>query len=381
MIRTRKGTPANVRKAGAALAAASAAEPRRTTIRDVAARAGVDPSLVSRVLNDHPKASAGAETRQRIVEAARELGYHPNIAARSLRTARTWTLGLLLPNLTNPMYAAIAGAVERRAQERGYGLVFGTHVEGENEAAFTRMMQQARVEGLLTASGVLSDAFLKRIALGGLDPVVMLNRRIAGVRASVTVDDAAGAALAARHLASLGHKQVAGIFGPGSIDTAARRRAGFVKASEEAGIRATLIDGPGLDPVAGSAAADRIFRDHPSVTSIFASTFAIATGVLRTARLAGVRIPDDISLVALHDSELADYLNPPLTTIRMPVEEMASRAVDLLLDLIGGAPPRVVVVRTAPALIARDSTAPPRNVKPTPATANSDAEDLDRRRR
>ena len=158
-----------------------AIEAKRVTIRDVAALAGVDASLVSRVLNDHPKASAGQATRQRIVEAARELGYHPNVAARSLRTAKTWTLGLLLPNLTNPMYAAIARAAERRAQERGYGLVFGTHVEGEDEATFARMLQQGRVEGLLTASSVLSDAFLRRIAIGALGPVVMLNRRVPGV--------------------------------------------------------------------------------------------------------------------------------------------------------------------------------------------------------
>src|SRR6516165_9946431 len=96
-----------------------ATEPKRVTIRDVAASAGVDASLVSRVLNDHPKASAGLLTRQRIFEAAHQLGYQPNVAARSLRTAKTWTLGLLLPNLSNPMYAAIARGAERRAQKRG----------------------------------------------------------------------------------------------------------------------------------------------------------------------------------------------------------------------------------------------------------------------
>ncbi|HSY88813.1 MAG TPA: LacI family DNA-binding transcriptional regulator, partial [Verrucomicrobiae bacterium] len=190
-------------------------ERKRITIRDVAARAGVDASLVSRVLNDHPKASAGPATRERILEAARSLGYQPNLAARSLRMARTWTLGLMLPNLTNPLYAAIARAAEGRAQERGFGLVFGTHVEGEAEATFTRLLQQGRVDGLLTASGVLGDAFIRRFANGEQGPVVMLNRRVRGVRAAVTVDDAAGAALAVRHLAELGHTQIAGIFGPG----------------------------------------------------------------------------------------------------------------------------------------------------------------------
>ena len=261
------------------------------------------------------------------------------------------------------MYAAIARAAERRAQVSGYGLVFGTHVEGEDKATFARMMQQGRVEGLLTASGVLNDSFLQRIAIGASGPVVMLNRRVPGVRSSVTVDDATGAAMAIQHLAGLGHKHVAGIFGPAAIDTTIRRRAGFVKVQNRTGIHATLIEGTGLDPAAGAVAANHIFHDHPHVTGIFASTFAIGMGVLRAVRLASMRIPDDLSVVALHDSELADYLSPTLTTVRLPVEEMAGRAVDLLLDLIGGSLPRSVMVRTAPILIARESTARPRKVK------------------
>ena len=332
-------------------------KPQRAKLRDVAKRAGVDASLVSRVLNDHPKASAGPATRLRILEAARELGYQPNVAARGLRTAKTWTLGLLLPNLTNPMYATIARSCARRAQERGYGLVFGTHVEDEDAETFVRMMQQGRVDGLLTASGVLGDAFLRRIATGAMGPLVMLNRRVRGVRSFVTVDDAAGAALATRHLAELGHTAVAGIFGPGAIDTIVRRLAGFDEAGRLAKLRLTRIEATGLDPAAGAAAANKIFREHCQVTGIFASTFAIATGVLRAARVAGVRIPDDVSLVGLHDSELADYLAPALTTVRLPVEEMAGRAVDLLIDLIDGGGQLSVLVRTPPVLIARESTA------------------------
>jgi LacI family transcriptional regulator len=344
---------------------------RRITIRDVAALAGVDVSLVSRVLNDHPKASAGPATRERILDAARTLGYQPNVVARGLRMARTWTLGLLLPNLTNPLYATIARAAERQSQARGFGLVFGTQVEGEEEATFARMLQQGRVDGLLTASGVLGDRFLRRFAGGERGPVVMLNRRVRGVPSAVTVDDAAGAALATRHLAELGHDRVAGIFGPGSIDTTRRRRAGFLAAAASTGIRATTIDVAGLDPTAGSQAAAEIFARHREVTAIFASTFAIGTGVNRAARQAGVRIPDDVSLVVLHDSDLADYLTPPLTTVALPVEEMAQRAVDLLVDLIGGGAAHNVVVRTPPKLVLRESTARPRRVKRLTAGTHS----------
>jgi LacI family transcriptional regulator len=342
--------------------AATKAARKRATIRDVARLAGVDVSLVSRVLNDHPKASAAAATRERILEAAKTLGYQANVVARGLRMARTWTLGLMLPNLTNPMYAEIIRAAERRARERGYGLVFGTHVDGEEEATFARLLQQGRVDGLLTASGVHGDAFLRRIANGGYGPLVMLNRRVRGVHPTVTVDDAAGTALAVTHLVGLGHKFIAGIFGPGEIETTRRRRAGFIAAAEDAGIDATPIDAAGVDAAVGSEIAERIFVSHPRTTAIFASTFGIGMGVERAARRRGVRIPDDVSLVALHDSDLGDYLNPPMTTVLLPVDEMAQRAVDVLIDVIDGAAPDSIVVRTPAQLRLRESTARP-NVK------------------
>jgi LacI family transcriptional regulator len=336
---------------------------KRPTIRDVAALAKVDPSLVSRVLNGHPKAHARPATRDRVIKAAQALGYQANVMARSLRMARTSTLGLLLPNLSNPMYATIARAVEQRARERGFGLVFGTHVEGGDEATFAQLLQQGRVDGVLTASGVLGDAFLRRFANRDETPVVMVNRRVRGVRSGVTVDDAAGAALAVRHLADLGHERVAGIFGPGTIDTTRRRRAGFLAAAKKARIKPLMIDADGLSASSGTRAVMNVFAHHAETTAIFASTFAQGMGVLRAARQAGVRIPGDMSVIALHDSELADYLSPPLTTIRLPVDEMAHEAVDLLVDMIAGGVAKAVVVKTEPQLILRESTGACRLVK------------------
>lgn len=335
---------------------------KRTTIRDVAKLARVDVSLVSRVLNDHPKASASPTTRERILAAASSLGYRPNVVARGLRMARTWTLGLLLPNLSNPMYAEVARAAEHRAQERGFGLVFGTHAEGE-EATFDRLLKEGRVDGLLVASGVLGDGFLRRFANEAHGPVVMVNRRVRGVHPTVTMDDAGGAALALQHFVDLGHAHIAGIFGPGAIDTIRRRRSGFIAAGERAGIETVVIDAAGLDQTVGIDAAAEIFEAYPRVTAIFASTFAIGMGVILTARRLGVRIPGDISLVALHDSDLADYLSPALTTIALPVGEMAHEAVDVLVSLIDGAKPSSVVVKTPPRLKLRESTARARSVK------------------
>lgn len=336
---------------------------KRATIRDVAKLAKVDVSLVSRVLNNHPKASAAPATRERILSAAETLGYQPNVVARGLRMARTWTLGLMLPNLTNPMYAEIIRAAERHARERGYGVVFGTHVDGEEEATFARLLQQGRVDGLLTASGVHGDAFLRRIANGGYGPLVMLNRRVRGVRPTVTVDDAAGAALAVDHLAGLGHSAIAGIFGPSEIETTRRRRNGFMAAATEAGVEAIPVDASGVDAAVGIAMAEQIFAAHPRATAIFASTFGIGMGVLRAARLHRVVVPDAVSLVALHDSELADYLSPPMTTVLLPVDEMARQAVDVLIDVIDGRSADSIIVRTPPKLQLRESTARAPSIK------------------
>ena len=327
--------------------------PRRATLRDVAALAKVDASLVSRVINDDPKAGAAPETRQRIIDAVRQLDYRPNVVARGLRMARTWTMGVLVPSVTNPMYADVIAGAEGRAQELGYGVVFRTHVEGEREELFTRLLQQGRVDGLIVASGLLRDAFIRRIAGGEYGPVVLVNRRVNRVTASVIVDDAAGAALAARHLLDNGHVDVVGLFGPPAIDTSRRRRNGYSRALRAAGLETVAVDMPGWDFRNGYDGIHRIFDTHPNTTAVFVSTMVMAVGAICGLRERGLSVPEAVSLVALHDSELAGYLNPPLTTVSLPVRQMGSAAVDLLANLIDGGPPRSIVVDGEPVLIER----------------------------
>jgi LacI family transcriptional regulator len=329
--------------------------PRRATLRDVAALAKVDASLVSRVINGDPRAGAAPQTRQRIIDAVRQLDYRPNVVARGLRMARTWTIGVLVPSVTNPMYADVIAGAEQRAQELGYGVVFRTHVEGEGEEIFTRLLQQGRVDGLIVASGLLRDAFMRRVATGQDGPVVLVNRRVNGVKASVIVDDAAGAALATRHLIDNGHERLVGLFGPPAIDTSRRRTRGFARALREAGLEPIAVDMPGWDFRSGYDGIHRVFDGYPDTTAVFASTMVMAVGAIRGLRERGLSVPDDVSLVALHDSELASYLNPPLTTVSLPVRQMGSEAVDLLASLVDGGSPRSVVVEGEPELIERFS--------------------------
>lgn len=331
--------------------------PRRPTLRDVAKLARVDPSLVSRVVNNDPKASAGKETRQRIMDAVEQLGYSASHMARGLRTSKTSTVGLLLPDISNPMYASIVTGVESRARELGYGLALGIQVEGAQEGTFVQMLRQARVDGLLVASGTLTDRFLRQVASQPNGPVVLVNRRVRGVRSSVVVDDTAGALLAVTHLTELGHSRVGGLFGPSSIDTSVRRKKGFMEGCREAGVEPLTIDMPSSRAEDGYHGALALLTSRLRPTAIFASTLTMGMGVLRAAHELDIRSPGELSVVALHDSYIADYLVPTLTTVELPTSEMGSAAVDQLISLLEGGSHKQLVISTRPSLVLRQSTA------------------------
>ncbi len=315
-------------------------------------------SLVSRVVNNDPKAYASVATRERILQAVAELDYRPHSMARGLRMARAHTLGLLIPDLTNPMYASIVRGVESQAAELGYGVVFGSHAEGSPQSTFTKLLEEGRVDGLLVASAVLKDSYMRDVAQTGVGPVVLVNRRVRGISSSVVVDDDAGAALAVDHLVSLGHRAITGVFGPANIDTAKRRRAGFVRACSKMEIAAQLVEWSSWTAEAGYEAGLKAIGASQPPTAIFASSFMMGMGVLRAAHELHVSIPEQLSVVALHDSEMAAYLLPQLTTISMPTEKMGREASKLIISMIEGQLGLHVVVKDKPQLIARSSTAP-----------------------
>lgn len=331
----------------------------RATLRDVAQRAGVHPSLVSRVVNDDPKAYASDETRQRIMSAVRELGYRPHFAARGLRMSRSLTIGLLVPDLSNPMYPPIIRGIEAQAQNLGYGLIIGSHVEGSTQATFNHLLEQSRVDALIVASGLVDDAFVRGLAEIESAPVVSLNRRVRGVRASVTVDDERGARLAVEHLAALGHRQIGGVFGSTKIDTARRRDAGYEGALRDLGLRPLKSDQDSWTMRAGYQGGLDLLRRRKPPTAIFAPSIAMGIGVLRAAQEEGIAVPGELSTIALHDSDIADYLAPPLTTVAMPAEDMGRQAAELAVELINGGKPRHILVPGEPTLVVRSTTASP----------------------
>ena len=337
-----------------------------TRLADVARAAGVGTSIASRVLNGDPTVSIRPETRKRIVAAARELDYRPNAFARGLKLARTMTLGMVIPNLPYPVNADIIRGAERQAAAAGYVMLLADAEEFlQTGEAYRRLLLERRVDGLLIASASTSESFLEDLASRRL-PFVLVNRRVPHVGPCVSVDDAAGMRLAVEHLLGLGHQRVGHIAGPQDADTARRRLAGFRAGLGGAGValRPELIVEAPFDEEGGYRAMERLLALDAPPTAVAVWSLATAVGALAAAKRAGVRVPGDLSLVAFHDAPIAAYLDPPLTTVRMPLREMAERSVDCLLRLVAGQEAASIVVRTPPELVERGSTAPLRSSRP-----------------
>ena len=327
----------------------------------MAQAAGVGTSIVSRVLNGDATLSIRPETRERILTAARDLNYRPNAFARGLKLARTMTLGLVIPNLAYPVNAEIIRGAERRAAAAGYVVLLADSEEfSEAGEAFERLLRERRVDGLLIASASTDEAVVRTLARAGL-PFVLVNRRVERVGPSVTVDDVGGMKIGVEHLISLGHRRIAYIGGPSDADTARRRLAGFRVAMRGARLRAPaarVAEAP-FDAEGGFRAMVELLERRPRPTAVAVWSLAAAVGALAAARERGVHVPGDLSIVAFHDAPMASYLDPPLTTVRMPLREMAERGVECLLALIDGEEVQSTVIGAPPLLIERASTRPP----------------------
>ncbi len=327
---------------------------RPPRLRDVAEAAGVDPSIASRILCGDGALTVRPDTRRRVLEAAARLSYRPNTAARALKTRRTMAIGMIVPELTNVAYATIAMGADERASRAGYALLVATGSVRDRLDAI-----DGRIDGLLV--GIATSETIRMGDLGGPLPTVLVNRHELLGLPSVTVDDEAGAALATEHLLSLGHRRIAHVAGPQNSDTGRRRRAGYVRALRAAGVEppADWMVEASYDEAGGDLAASRLLRAEPRPTALFVANIRAAIGALSVARRLGLSVPDDVSMVGFHDAPVATYLEPRLTTVRMPLREMGSAAVDSLLALLDGQTVEDVRVATPPELLVRGSTAPP----------------------
>jgi LacI family transcriptional regulator len=311
----------------------AALETGRASIRDVALRAGVSVTTVSHALNGTRFVSELAKAK--VQEAAHALGYVPSEVARGLKHNTTRTLGMLVPNNSNPYFAEIIRGVERHCYGAGYSLLLcNSNDDAQRQTDHLRVLAERRVDGIvLVASGDDDQivACCKDLRL----PLVLVDREIESIDADlIEVDHAAGGELATAHLLSLGHARIACIGGPVDLRPSRQREAGWRCALAAAGVepRADELERGDFGPQGGAAAMHRLLKSARPPTAVFVCNDMMAIGALHAAHEAGVDVPGALSLVGFDDIELAAYTTPPLTTVAQPKEAIGTGAASLLLE-------------------------------------------------
>ncbi|MPY30160.1 LacI family transcriptional regulator [Streptomyces adustus] len=337
-----------------------AAAGRRPTLTEVAARAGVGRGTVSRVINGSPNVSDHSRT---VVERAiAELGYVPNLAARSLVTRRTDSVALVVPEaetrlFSEPYFSAIIRGVSARLTAAGMQLLLVLVREDEDHAKLASYLTSHRVDGVLMVavhSGDTLPDLLEDLSV----PTVLAGRRndiehVGHVRA----DNSGGARLAVRHLLDKGRRTIATITGPLDMDVARARLDGYREALDSAGVTVDedLIAYGDFTEEGGRAAMRGLLQRHPHLDAVFAASDVTASGAVLELRAHGRRVPDDVAVVGFDDSIVARHTDPPLTSVRQPIEEMGHTMAGLLLDEIDrrGKGHREVILPTE--LVVRES--------------------------
>lgn len=331
----------------------------KPTIQDVARAAGVHPGTASRALNPELVGRTAPETTRRVREAAAQLGYVPDQFGRSLRTRRSHTIGVLIPDLGNPVFPPIVRGIEDGLRGAGYeALIANTDDSAEREEQLITVLAARRCDGYIIASSRQEDPAVEAL-LQSKTPVVLVNRLMTTATASVASDDAAGVHAAVTHLVELGHTDIAHVSGPAALSMTQVRRSAFVDAMTAAGLAAD----PDLIETADRYAVDEGHRafsrllDRRTPTAVVAGNDMIAIGCYSALRARGFRCPADVSVIGFNDMPLSGFLDPALTTVAIPQYDIGVSAAQLVLGLITDGPPEHRLLPVA--LEVRASTAPP----------------------
>jgi LacI family transcriptional regulator len=329
-----------------------------TTIKDVARKAGVAPSTVSRVIND--KGYVSPEAKKRVQDAVEELKFRPNSLARGLGGGQTQTIALILPDITNIFFPAIARSVEDAAMVQDYTVILcNSENDPVHEEEYLRILEQKSVDGIVIAGTGPKGSHIRRAIKKGI-PIVLIDRRLDGaVVDSVFCDNAAGSYLAVNHLLDEGHREVAFLGGPMDISTTREREDGYKLAHQERGLAVdrNLIRYGEFKYESGFQQMNEILNEGRRPTAVFAANDMLAIGANRAIEANNLKIPDDISLVGYDDILWAALEKPPLTTVAQPIYRMGMTACELLLERINGPEarePRQIVLK--PELVIRQST-------------------------
>jgi LacI family transcriptional regulator len=332
------------------------------TLRDVARLAGVHPGTVSRALNPDTRALVNEETARRVLAAAEELGYRPNPIARGLRTNRSHTIGVLVPDLLNPLFAAVARGIEDGLREAGYTpLIANTDNDADRERTAFEAMQARQVDGFITATARRDHWLLADEAAGGTK-LVLVNRRVdSDAIPAVTADDRQGVRLAVEHLAELGHRRIAHVAGSQSLYTGRSRYLGFVDAMRGLSLEPDpdrIVFSDAFVEREGDRCCDELLDREAAFSAIVAGNDLLALGCYNALERRGLRCPEDVSVVGYNDMPFLDHFRPALTSVRVPHYELGQTAAALILEQLQSPRPSPRQVLLEPELVVRGSTAP-----------------------
>lgn len=301
------------------------------TIRDVARRAQVSVASVSRVLNRLENVSE--ETRNRVTEAVRELGYVPHAGARSLSLAKTNAIGVVLPDFHGEFFSEIVRGMDREASRHGYMLLLSNVHAGLEQSGNAMRAMRGRVDGLVILAPHLSEAELTEAVPRGTPSVLINTRSDVGGHAGVRLDNAAGARLVADHLVAIGRKRIVQIAGaPGNIDAQERSQA-FKAALSDHGVNLETVQGEFTEE-SGEVAINSLLTSGQKFDAVFAGNDMMASGALQALRRAGLRVPEDVAVVGFDDIPMARHIG--LTTVRVRIAELGGRALERLISILGG---------------------------------------------
>lgn len=305
------------------------------TIRDVAELAGVHPSTVSRVINDDSRISE--KTKNKVFLIIKKLGYTPNAIARGLKTKRTYTLGMLIPDITNPFFAEIARGVEDAANANGFNIILcNTDDKLKKERIYLEILKGKRVDGLILGTAHIKDKSIIELEKKKF-PYILLSRNIEGLdKNCVIVDDVAGGIMVTEYLIKLGHRRIAHITGPPTVRAANNRLEGYKFALEKHQIEyhEELVKEGDFRIKGGYQVMKRFLKLAEPPTAIFAANDLLALGAMQAIQKEKYHIPEDFCIIGFDDIRLASFVYPPLTTIRQPMLEMGALAVKMLLKII-----------------------------------------------
>jgi LacI family transcriptional regulator len=337
----------------------------RTTISDVAKTAGVSTMTVSRVLTG--KGEIRAETRERVQRVIQELNYRPNSLARNLKTQRTHTIGLILPDITNPFFTEVVRGAEEVATQEGFAIILCNTVRNpDRERKALELLEDKRVDGLILCSSGLPDGVLVPLLKQHGAVVVfdrIMDKTIAG---SVKIEDAYGAVCATNHLLDIGRRRIGLLAGPAYYLGCKHRREGFRTALRNGGATVNpkheILCEP--DEKGGFEAAQLLLKKHPNIDGLFCFNDLVAVGALTALKQIGTRVPDDVAVVGFDDIRLASLIRPTLSTVRVDKGRLGRAMAQMLLNRIQNQRAHVTEEVIRPELVVRESAPLPSGQEP-----------------